>query len=101
MITPPYVKVLEVLKEKDPIFAEVLANTIKAADGEALDKKTRELIKLAISSIVGQKEGIKIHSQQARDFGASKAEIAETLRIVFITSGIPGLYSAIGAFEED
>lgn len=97
---PPYVKVLQVLRENDPAFAESLARTIKDVDG-ALDKKTRELVKLGISSVLGQKEGIKIHSQKAREFGASKEEIAEVVRIVFISSGVPGLYSAINAYEEE
>lgn len=100
MTTPPYVKVLEVLKKNDPIFAESLARTIKEVDG-VLDNKTRELVKLGISSVLGQKEGIKVHSQKAKEFGASKEEIAEVVRIVFISSGIPGLYSAINAYEED
>lgn len=100
MTKPPYVKVLEVLRKNDPIFAESLARTIKEVDG-ALDNKTRELVKLGISSVLGQKEGIKIHSQKAKEFGALKEEIAEVVRIVFISSGIPGLYSAINAYEED
>lgn len=50
---------------------------------------------------MGQKEGIKIHSQKTREFGASKEEIAEVVRIVFISSGVPGLYSAINAYEEE
>jgi AhpD family alkylhydroperoxidase len=95
---PPYVKVLQVLRENDPVFAESLARTIKEIDG-ALDKKTRELVKLGISSVLGQKEGIKIHAQKAQEFGASKEEIAEVVKIVFIASGIPGLYSAINAYE--
>lgn len=97
---PPYVKVLEELKKNDPIFAENLARTIKEVDG-ALDKKTRELVKLGISSVLGQIEGVNIHSQKAKEFGASKEEIAEIVRIVFLSSGVPGLYSAINAFEDE
>jgi len=99
-IKPPYVKILQVLRENDPVFAESLARTIKEIDG-ALDKKTRELVKLGISSVLGQKDGIKIHSQKAKEYGASKEEIAEVVRIVFISSGVPGLYAAINAFEEE
>ena len=95
----PYLKVLEILRKNDPEFAGTIAHTIKAVDGEALDKKTRELIKLAISSILGVEEGVRIHSREARNLGATKEEIAETVRIVFLSTGIPGLYSAINAFE--
>ena len=97
---PPYVKVLQVLRENDPVFAESLARTIKEVDG-ALDKKTRELVKFGISSALGQIEGVKIHSQKAREFGALKEEIAEVVRIVFLSSGVPGLYSAINAYNEE
>lgn len=97
---PPYMKILEILKKNDPVFSESLARTIKEVDG-ALDKKTRELVKLGISSVLGQIEGVKIHSQKAGEFGASKEEIAEVVRIVFISSGVPGLYSAINAFEDE
>lgn len=95
---PPYVKVLEVLRKNDPFFAERLRSTIIEIDG-ALDKKTRELVKLGISSVLGQIEGVKVHSQKAREYGASKEEIAEVVRIVFLSSGVPGLYSAINAYE--
>jgi len=45
---PPYIKVLEALKKNDPKFAASLAHTIKDADGEILDKKTKILVKFAI-----------------------------------------------------
>ncbi len=99
-VVPPYVKILEVLKKTDPMFAERLRVTILETDGP-LDKKTRELIRLGIASVLGQIEGVKIHSQKVREYGATKEEIAEVLRIVFISSGVPGLYSAIKAYEEE
>jgi AhpD family alkylhydroperoxidase len=98
---PPYMKVLKTLRKNDPIFSENLAHIIKEVDGDVLDKKTRELVKLGISSVLGQIEGVRIHSQKAREFGALKEEIAEVVRIVFLSSGVPGLYSAINAYEED
>lgn len=100
-LIPPYVKVLEAMRKNDPIFADSLARVIKEVDGEKLDKKTRELVKLGISSVLGQIEGVKIHSQKAKEYGASKEEVAEVVRIVFLSSGVPGLYSAINAFEEE
>ena len=100
-VVPPYLKVLEVLRKNDPIFAESLARTKREVDGEKLDKKTKELVKLGISSVLGQIDGVKIHSQKAREYGALKEEIAEVVRIVFLSSGVPGLYSAINAYEDE
>lgn len=96
---PPYIKILEVLRENDPKFAETLAQTLKIANGQVLDKKTKILVKLAIASILKQTEGIKIHAREAREIGATNEEIAEIVRLVFLSTGIPGLYSAINAFE--
>ena len=98
-VIPPYVKVLEALRKEDPSFAQSLERTIREAEG-VMDKKTRELVKLGISSVLGQIDGVKIHAQKAREYGALKEEIAEVVRIVFISSGVPGLYSAINAYQE-
>ncbi len=97
---PPYIKVLEVLKQNDAKFADSLAQTIKDAEGEFLDKKTKILVKFAIASVLKQTEGVKIHAREARDAGVTNQEIAEVARLVFLSSGIPGLYSAINAFEK-
>lgn len=96
---PPYVKVLETLRKNDPKFYETLARTIKDANGDVLDKKTKILIKFALASVLKQIEGVKIHAREAREAGATNEEIAEVARLVFLSSGIPGLYSAINAFE--
>lgn len=96
---PPIVKILEILRENDPTFHEVLTNTLKGIDGDALDEKTRVLIKLVIASIFGKDEGVKIHAKEARELGATTQEIAEVVRLVFIGAGVPGLYSAIHALE--
>lgn len=96
---PPYIKILEVLKKNDPKFAGSLAHTIKDADGEFLDKKTKILVKFALASVLKQIEGVKIHAREAREAGVTNEEIAEVARLVFLSSGIPGLYSAINAFE--
>ncbi len=68
---PPHVKVLEVLKKNDPKFAESLAITIKDAEGEFLDKKTKILVKFALASVLKQTEGVKIHSREARELGVT------------------------------
>lgn len=96
----PYIKVLESLRKNDKKFSETLANTIKDANEGVLDKKTKVLIKFALSSVLKQIEGVKIHAREARELGATNEEIAEVARLVFLSSGIPGLYSAINGFED-
>lgn len=48
----------------------------------------------------GKGRGVKALSRKARDLGASKEEIAETVRIVFFGAGLLGLSSAVKAFEQ-
>ncbi|HIH45232.1 MAG TPA: carboxymuconolactone decarboxylase family protein [Candidatus Methanoperedenaceae archaeon] len=90
---------LRALHEHDPEFFEHIAGISKAADGSALPEKTRTLIWLAIDSVLGKDEGVKALSRKARELGATKEEIAETVRIVFLGAGLPGLSSAVKAFE--
>lgn len=94
---PPFLKVLQ---KHDPKFFESFTHVSKAAYGGALSEKTRTLIWLAIDSVLGKDEGVKSLSRKARELGASKEEIAETVRIVFIGAGLPGLSSAFKAFEQ-
>lgn len=91
---------LKLLQEHDPKFFESVAHISKAADGGALSEKTKTLIWLAIDSVLGKDEGVKALSRKARELGATREEIAETVRIVFIGAGLPGLSSAVKAFEQ-
>lgn len=95
----PIQKILKILEEKDPKFFNTLNQTLKDIDGNALDAKTRSLIKLVIASILGKQDGVKIHARYARDLGATEEEIAEAVRLIFLSTGMSGLSTAINALE--
>ena len=70
---------------------------------EALDKKTKELIALAIG-VAGRCDGcIGFHAQALAKLGATRAEIEETLGMAVYMGGGPALMyaaDALSAFEQ-
>ncbi len=74
-----------------------------ATQNGALDKKTKELIALALGVAVRCDGCIGFHTQALVKLGASKAEVEEVLGMAVYMGGGPSLmYSAnaISAFEE-
>ncbi len=72
------------------------------ADG-ALDKKTKELIALALSVAVRCDPCIGFHTQALAKLGATRQEVDETLGVAIYMGGGPSLMyaaSAIKAFDE-
>ena len=68
-----------------------------ATQNGALDKKTKELIALAIGVAVRCDGCIGFHMQALLKLGASKAEIEETLGMAVYMGGGPSLMYAAGA----
>lgn len=91
-------KFLEALKKNDPQFFEAVTKVSKV-EGGALSEKTKTLITLAIDAVLGKDEGVKSLAKKARALGATKEEIADVVRVVFISAGYPGLSSAAKVFE--
>ena len=74
-----------------------------ATQNGALDKKTKELIALAIGVAVRCDGCIGFHMQALLKLGASKAEIEETLGMAVYMGGGPSLMyaaNAIAAYKE-
>lgn len=72
------------------------------ADG-VLDKKTKELIALALSVAARCDPCIAFHTQALAKLGATRAELDETLGVAVYMGGGPSLMyaaSAIAAFDE-
>lgn len=92
---PPFLKILQ---EHDPEFFESVKKISENIIVDALDDKTKTLIWVAIDSVLGKDEGVKALAKKARSLGATDAEIADVVRIVFLGAGLPGLHSAVNAF---
>ena len=70
-----------------------------ATQNGALDKKTKELIALAIGVAVRCDGCIGFHMQALLKLGASKAEIEETLGVAVYMGGGPSLMYAAHAMQ--
>jgi AhpD family alkylhydroperoxidase len=60
----------------------------------ALPKKVKLLIALALDASKGTAGGVRALTQQAMEAGATKEEIAETLRVANYISGVGCVYTA-------
>jgi len=69
----------------------------------ALDEKTKELLGLAASMVLRCDDCISYHLIQAKDKGASVAELFETFTVALVVGGsivIPHLRRAVAFLEE-
>ena len=95
---------LATLKSSTPEVSRSFSDLGRAATANGvLDKKTKELIALALSVAARCDPCIGFHAQTLVKLGATRQEIDETLGVTTYMGGGPSLMyaaSAIAAFEE-
>ena len=95
---------LATLKSNTPEVSKSFSDLGRAATANGvLDKKTKELIALALSVAARCDPCIGFHAQTLVKLGATRQEIDETLGVTTYMGGGPSLMyaaSAIAAFEE-
>jgi AhpD family alkylhydroperoxidase len=69
--------------------------TEACAECGPLDRKTRELIKIAISATAGQETALKRHAIMAIQEGATEEEIYQSILLLATTVGFPRASAAI------
>ena len=86
---------LSTMKKLDPEFMKHLEETdaLVYADG-ARPRKVKLLMAMAFDAAEGAAGGVRALAEQAMKAGATKEEIAETLRVAFHLSGVGSLYAA-------
>ncbi|HMD69328.1 MAG TPA: carboxymuconolactone decarboxylase family protein [Chitinivibrionales bacterium] len=86
---------LTTVMKLDPAFMDILNNADSAiyANG-ALPKKIKLLMAMAFDAAHGAVLGVRSLAQQAMREGATKEEIAETIRVAYQLSGIGSVYTA-------
>ena len=93
-----------ILKSSTPEVSKSFSDLGRAATANGvLDKKTKELIALALSVAARCDPCIGFHAQTLVKLGATRQEIDETLGVTTYMGGGPSLMyaaSAIAAFEE-
>jgi alkylhydroperoxidase/carboxymuconolactone decarboxylase family protein YurZ len=93
---------LQGIAEHDPDFAEhvgAMMETSLQTDG-ALPAKTKLLIAMALDAAEEHGDGVASLADQAREQGATEAEIAETIQVVTTLCGLQGLVTGTNAFED-
>jgi len=92
---------LKVFERLDPDLLNLVnnANEFAMADG-ALSRKVKFLIAMALDASHGAVDGVKALAQAAEKAGATKEEIAETLRVAHFVSGVGSVYVAARALQD-
>ena len=92
---------LKVFEKLDPKLLDLVreTNTFALADG-ALPRKIKFLIAMALDAAHGTVDGTRALADQAIKAGATKEEIAETIRVAQYISGVGSVYTAARAFKE-
>jgi len=62
---------------------------------DALDRRTRSLVTIAILAALGRQEELALHLRASENTGATPAEIREALMHVAVYAGVPAANSAI------
>jgi alkylhydroperoxidase/carboxymuconolactone decarboxylase family protein YurZ len=91
---------LRPLAQSDPEFAQRVVDLMGFAQADgALDSKTKTLMSLLGDALLGHPEGVAAIAGRARQEGASEQEIAETVRMAFMSGGLPALVTGLRAFK--
>jgi alkylhydroperoxidase/carboxymuconolactone decarboxylase family protein YurZ len=69
-------------------------------EGGALPRKVKLLIALALDADHGTAEGVRHLTKMAQAAGATREEIAETLRVALYVGGVGTTYTAAAALKE-
>lgn len=100
---PAVKKAFAKLGKTHPKMLQAYGALEAASEGDALDKKTRELIAIAVAITTRCDGCIGVHVQAARKAGATEAELAQTLATaISLNAGAAYVYSlrAFEAFEQ-
>ncbi len=84
------------LVEKYPTVWDAHQKMTEAcAESGPIDRKTRELIKMAISAAANQETAVERHAVMAIQEGASEEEVYQTLLLLVTTVGFPRMSAAV------
>lgn len=65
----------------------------------ALPKRVKILMMMLVDAILNHETGVAVLADQAREAGASEAEVRETVQVAYLMGGQPGLVAATRAFK--
>lgn len=96
---------LAVFKREAPQVSEAFHGLISAiSTSGSLDAKTRQLIYIGMKAAQADAGAVAAHVPMARDAGATREEIRDTIMLTLTVSGVQGithcLVPALAAFEK-
>ena len=92
---------LATLQELDPdLMAHLQATDPLIFREGALPRKFKLLVAMAFDAAAGAEGGVRSLASAALQAGATKEEIAETLRVAYQLTGVGTLYTASRALKE-
>ncbi len=92
---------LKTIENLDPKLFKLMQETRDLALGDGvLPKKYKMLIALALDATHGATDGVTSLARAAMSAGATKEEIAETLRVTQYISGVGSIYTASRALKD-
>ncbi len=92
---------LATIMKLDPMFMDHLKKTDDLVFSHgALPTKIKLLIALAFDAAHGASSGVRSLAQSALKEGATKAEIAETIRVAYHLAGVGSVYAASQGLAE-
>jgi alkylhydroperoxidase/carboxymuconolactone decarboxylase family protein YurZ len=92
---------LKIFEKLDPKLLKLVqdTNSLTLADG-ALSRKFKLLMAMALDASQGAVDGVRALAGQAMKAGATKEEVAETIRVAQYICGVGSVYTAARAFKE-
>jgi alkylhydroperoxidase/carboxymuconolactone decarboxylase family protein YurZ len=92
---------LKIFEGLDPELLKLVGNTRELALAEgALPKKVKFLMAMALDASHGTVEGVRALALAAIHAGATREEVAETVRVAQYISGVGCVYTAAHALED-
>lgn len=92
---------LKTLEQLDPKLLKLVEDTQQLAFSDGvLPRKFKLLIALALDAAHGATDGVNSLARAAMQSGATKEEIAETLRVAQYVCGVGSVYTASRALKE-
>ena len=92
---------LKTIENIDPKLFNLVQETRELALGEGvLPRKYKILIALALDATHGATDGVRSLTQVAMNTGATREEIAETLRVAQYINGVGSIYTASRALKD-
>jgi AhpD family alkylhydroperoxidase len=86
-----------------PVHAQAWMTAVRGLEAAtALDRKTAELAYLAVLAALGLESGVPFHARQAREAGASRAELISAILIGLPAAGngvMQSLPAALAAYD--